>query len=81
MRSAFSMATSAFARARPARRRYATTSRRLKPRSDTIGLDVGDYQLTLRREGGEWQMFHCICGDECRRTIASTIQPRSPLSP
>jgi hypothetical protein len=24
---------------------------------DTSGLDAGDYQLTLRREGGEWQMF------------------------
>ena len=24
---------------------------------DTSGLEAGDYQLTLRREGGEWQMF------------------------
>ena len=35
-------------------RNYITT---LEATLDTSGLDVGDYQLTLRREGGEWQMF------------------------
>lgn len=35
-------------------RNYITT---LEASLDTSGLDVGDYQLTLRREGGEWQMF------------------------
>ena len=35
-------------------RNYITT---LEAMLDTSGLDVGDYQLTLRREGGEWQMF------------------------
>jgi hypothetical protein len=35
-------------------RNYITT---LEASVDTGGLDVGDYQLTLRREGGEWQMF------------------------
>ena len=35
-------------------RNYVTT---LEAAIDTSGLDVGDYQLTLRREGGEWQMF------------------------
>ena len=35
-------------------RNYITT---LEAAIDTSGLDVGDYQLTLRREGGEWQMF------------------------
>ncbi len=24
---------------------------------DASPLDAGEYQLTLRREGGEWQMF------------------------
>jgi hypothetical protein len=35
-------------------RNYVTT---LEAAIDTSVLDVGDYQLTLRREGGEWQMF------------------------
>jgi hypothetical protein len=35
-------------------RKYITT---LEAGIDTTGLDAGDYQLTLRREGGEWQMF------------------------
>ncbi|MGB2712987.1 MAG: hypothetical protein WBC51_02335 [Vicinamibacterales bacterium] len=35
-------------------RNYITT---LEATLDTSGLDVGDYQLTLRLEGGEWQMF------------------------
>ena len=35
-------------------RDYITT---LEAALDTSGLDAGDYQLTLRREGGEWQMF------------------------
>jgi hypothetical protein len=35
-------------------RNYITT---LEATLDTSGLDVGDYQLTLRRDGGEWQMF------------------------
>ncbi len=35
-------------------RNYITT---LEAAIDTSGLEVGDYQLTLRREGGEWQMF------------------------
>ena len=35
-------------------RNYITT---LEAALDTSGLDAGDYQLTLRREGGEWQMF------------------------
>ena len=35
-------------------RDYITT---LEASIDTGGLDAGDYQLTLRREGGEWQMF------------------------
>lgn len=35
-------------------RNYITT---LEATLDTNGLDAGDYQLTLRREGGEWQMF------------------------
>jgi hypothetical protein len=35
-------------------RNYITT---LEASLDTSSLDVGDYQLTLRREGGEWQMF------------------------
>jgi hypothetical protein len=35
-------------------RNYITT---LEAAIDTSGLEAGDYQLTLRREGGEWQMF------------------------
>jgi hypothetical protein len=35
-------------------RNYVTT---LEAAFDTSVLEVGDYQLTLRREGGEWQMF------------------------
>ena len=35
-------------------RNYVTT---LEAALDTSALDAGDYQLTLRREGGEWQMF------------------------
>ena len=35
-------------------RNYITT---LEASIDTGGLEPGDYQLTLRREGGEWQMF------------------------
>lgn len=35
-------------------RNYITT---LEAAIDTSGLGAGDYQLTLRREGGEWQMF------------------------
>jgi hypothetical protein len=35
-------------------RNYITT---LETAIDLTGLDAGDYQLTLRREGGEWQMF------------------------
>jgi hypothetical protein len=35
-------------------RNYITT---LEAAIDTSSLDLGDYQLTLRREGGEWQMF------------------------
>jgi hypothetical protein len=35
-------------------RNYVTT---LDAAIDTSALDLGDYQLTLRREGGEWQMF------------------------
>ena len=35
-------------------RNYITT---LEVAIDLGALDAGDYQLTLRREGGEWQMF------------------------
>ena len=35
-------------------RNYITT---LEAAIDTSGLDAGDYQLTLRRQAGEWQMF------------------------
>jgi hypothetical protein len=35
-------------------RNYVTT---LEAPIDLSTVDVGDYQLTLRREGGEWQMF------------------------
>ena len=35
-------------------RNYITT---LEAAIDVGALDAGDYQLTLRREGGEWQMF------------------------
>ncbi|HXH23970.1 MAG TPA: hypothetical protein VNI78_01900 [Vicinamibacterales bacterium] len=35
-------------------RNYITT---LEAPIDTTALAAGDYQLTLRREGGEWQMF------------------------
>ena len=35
-------------------RNYVTT---LDATIDTSALDGGNYQLTLRREGGEWQMF------------------------
>lgn len=35
-------------------RNYITT---LEAAIDTSALEAGDYQLTLRREGGEWQMF------------------------
>ena len=35
-------------------RNYITT---LEAAIDTSGLEAGDYQLTLRREGGEWQVF------------------------
>ena len=35
-------------------RNYITT---LEAALDTSGLELGDYQLTLRRDGGEWQMF------------------------
>jgi hypothetical protein len=35
-------------------RNYVTT---LEAAIDMSPLEVGDYQLTLRREGGEWQMF------------------------
>lgn len=35
-------------------RNYITT---LEASLDTSGLDAGDYQFTLRREGGEWQLF------------------------
>ena len=35
-------------------RNYITT---LEAAFDTTGLETGDYQLTLRRQGGEWQMF------------------------
>jgi hypothetical protein len=35
-------------------RNYITT---LEAVFDTTGMEVGDYQLTLRRQGGEWQMF------------------------
>jgi hypothetical protein len=35
-------------------RNYVTT---LEAPIDLRTVDVGDYQLTLRREGGEWQMF------------------------
>src|ERR671919_306841 len=35
-------------------RNYITT---LDATIDASPLDAGDYQLTLRREGGEWQMF------------------------
>jgi hypothetical protein len=33
---------------------YVTT---LEASIDASALEPGDYQLTLRREGGEWQMF------------------------
>jgi hypothetical protein len=35
-------------------RNYITT---LEAAFDTTDLEAGDYQLTLRRQGGEWQMF------------------------
>jgi hypothetical protein len=35
-------------------RNYVTT---LEAAIDLSAVDVGDYQLTLKREGGEWQMF------------------------
>jgi len=35
-------------------RNYITT---LQAAIDVGALDAGEYQLTLRREGGEWQMF------------------------
>src|SRR5262245_32032080 len=35
-------------------RNYVTT---LEASIDLTAVDVGDYQLTLKREGGEWQMF------------------------
>ena len=35
-------------------RNYVTT---FEAPIDVSNVDVGDYQLTLRREGGEWQMF------------------------
>ena len=35
-------------------RNYITT---LEAAIDTSRLEAGDYQLTLKREGGEWQMF------------------------
>ncbi len=35
-------------------RNYITT---LEAPIDVSNVDVGDYQLTLRREGGDWQMF------------------------
>ena len=35
-------------------RNYVTT---LEAPIDLSTVDAGDYQLTLRREGGEWQMF------------------------
>jgi hypothetical protein len=35
-------------------RNYITT---LEAAIDVTGLEPGEYQLTLRREGGEWQMF------------------------
>ena len=35
-------------------RNYVTT---LEAPIDLSAVDVGDYQLTLKREGGEWQMF------------------------
>lgn len=35
-------------------RNYITT---LEAPIDVSSVDVGDYQLTLRREGGDWQMF------------------------
>ena len=35
-------------------RNYVTT---LEAPIDLRTVDAGDYQLTLRREGGEWQMF------------------------
>jgi hypothetical protein len=35
-------------------RNYVTT---LEAPIDLSAVDVGDYQLTLRRDGGEWQMF------------------------
>lgn len=35
-------------------RNYITT---LEAPIDLSGVEVGDYQLTLRREGGEWQMY------------------------
>jgi hypothetical protein len=35
-------------------RDYVTT---LDAAIDASALEPGDYQLTLRREGGEWQMF------------------------
>ena len=35
-------------------RNYVTT---LEAPIDFSAVDVGDYQLTLKREGGEWQMF------------------------
>ena len=35
-------------------RNYITT---LEASFDTSQLDAGDYQFTLRRQGGEWQMF------------------------
>jgi hypothetical protein len=35
-------------------RNYITT---LEVAIDVGNLDAGEYQLTLKREGGEWQMF------------------------
>lgn len=44
----------ASARGSAAIRNYVTT---LEAPIDVSNVDVGDYQLTLRREGGDWQMF------------------------
>lgn len=37
---------------------------------DASDLEPSDYQLTLRREGGEWQIFRCGCADR-KTTIRS----------
>ena len=53
-------------------RNYITT---LEAVIDVSALHTGDYQLTLRREGGEWQMFPFECAEPHEPGNA----PRPPL--